>query len=516
MWPFSGRGTNVGGGVLGSRPLFAPPTRRLFITSLIPLPAAQQQPLAPRLFRWCTDDLDVVQRYSARLGYFLLFLLIGWRIAFSSSTTQVHHQTAAVVVAGATENWPPLRTDTASLFSPQLIPITLGGFEDAWTVAPSILPLSAAKGVALLLHGCGHSAEVWATAGGGERELVSALIRQRLLPIAITSVDARDALRETKNKREFLGVFGRGCWELGDDDVTDADRWGADGEQMQRIFRHFTKYWIAARGQATTPPLVVIGVSSGGFFASQVPFFLPVAATAIYIAHLAPGVLHSLATKYTTYASPVIFIHMPLDEITAATIVKDAATLTDCKVSGVIIKQVKPSTLSRISFSTHFSSSSLVSQTAAAAAAVSNSLISQTASTKLWELLRDNEILSKGDSGGGNNDEGNSLWVKIEARSDLVRLTLNNFLNDARLTWKTGVSPGSFEWDSDSSSQGNGGGASGGGGGHSAAHAVENEARRVLLRGLQETLNEAEAGHEMTSTFALEVAALLVGALDDV
>ena len=134
--------------------------------------------------------------------------------------------------------WPPTRTDAASALAwgGLMVPITLAGHGDAWAAAPTALHLRDARGVALLFHGCSHTAAVWATGGAPERALVAALLRARLLPVALTSADSRSS-------SSGGGGSGPGCWDAG----TATLGAGSDNAAVRASVAALAAHWEAER-----------------------------------------------------------------------------------------------------------------------------------------------------------------------------------------------------------------------------------------------------------------------------
>jgi hypothetical protein len=393
--------------------------------------------------------------------------------------------------------WPPLRSDSASPLSRTLVPVSLGGYDDVWTAPPSALPLSAARGVALLFHGCQHSGESWATSGGGSRAVVDALVAQRLLPVAFTSTDARDALRESSGGYSHL--VGRGCWEIHDVAREPDNR---DADMVEAVVADLSQHWFAARdvggGGAAggRPPLVFVGVSSGGAFAPALALRVPAEALAIYIMSVPPSVLGALSEAGAADRFPdfCIFVHMPLDLGTAIQVREDASALRSRGVRHVVEREVLPGCVGARNFTAHFTRGFF---TAHAAVALTDRLTSAGAL-----------------QGGG----GECAELALNPRGETVAAVLEDFAGDARLTWTPPHKPPSAtapigEWGWGGGEDVKEGGSlranAAGGGSHSFEQARRSDALRVLRRGLREVLAEAEAGHEMTALHAKEVARLL-------
>jgi hypothetical protein len=369
-----------------------------------------------------------------------------------------------------------------------LVPVTLGGFEDVWTAPPSSLPLSAARGVALLLHGCQHSGESWATSGGGARAVVDALVDQRLLPVALTSGDARDALRASNGA--FSNLVGRGCWEIHDEA---GEPNNDDAAMVEKVVEDLSRHWLAARdvdgGSAGgRPPFVFVGVSSGGAFAPSLALRLPAESLAVYIMSVPPSVLDALTEVGTVDRFPdfVVFVHMPSDSMTAIRVHADANALRTRGVRHVIERVVLPGCVGAQNFTAHFQRGFL----SAAAAGV------------LAGALR---------SVGALSGAGGCAELGRNPRGEVVSSVLGEFAADPRLVWSPPLDPpattapvGGFDWVAESSR-----GDEKAAGAHSRAQALKAGALRVLGRGLREVLAEAEAGHEMTAAHAKEVAKFL-------
>ena len=480
--------------------------------------------------------------------------------------------------------WPPTRPDAASPLSPFLLPVTLGGSADAWAASPAALPLSAARGVALLFHGCGHSAGVWATGGQPERALVAALLGAGLLPVALTSADSRAGGRS-------------GCW--------DPSPSGADAPAVAAALAELARHWSAAKaagagagggGQAALHThLVAIGASSGSAFASALALRVPLQGLALYIMPLLPPVLPALKEggggaltaaavaessssssssstlpPATAYPATLLFVHMPLDAITAGRVGKDVAELAGPKgyssssSGGVLLNLlVPPQPLWQRNVSAFFHTAS--SSGGSSGGGGGSSLLSQAAAGALWQALLSTGVLvaeagaeaaaavrAAGEGGGwwcasaaacssagagagagGAADKG--WWLGVGARSQEARDVIEGFLSDDRLAWRQVGGSGSGSGAGSSSSGGGGAlapfpclwdwrGSSGdfaesaapceaGAAAAASASALRAEAVRVLRRGLGEMLNQAEGGHEMTDGHAATVAAALAKAV---
>ena len=317
--------------------------------------------------------------------------------------------------------------------------------------------------------------------------MVDALIAQRLLPVAFTSSDARDALRESNGG--FSHLVGRGCWEI-HDEAGEPDN--QDAAMVEAIVADLSQHWFAARdvdgGTAGgRPPLVFVGVSSGGAFAPSLALRLPAEALAIYIMSLPPSVLGALSEAGSADRFPdyVIFVHMPLDLGTANQVHDDADALRSRGVRHVIERVVLPGCVGAHNFSAHFT----------------HGFFSMPAAIALADRLV---------SVGALQGEAACASLALNPRGETISTVLQDFAADARLAWTPPLNPpssaapvGSWSWEGGLRAN------AAGSHSHSYEQALKSDALRVLRRGLREVLAEAEAGHEMTALHAKEVARVL-------
>jgi len=362
--------------------------------------------------------------------------------------------------------------------------------EDAWVAAPSALNLAESRGIALLFHGCGHRGEVWATGGGGQAALVEELIKAKLLPVALTSADSRGMARGSYSE-------GHGCWDSGTWHDPHAPQsalsWGEDNSAVHRVVNELGEYWKSQQGgfqgSLPPPPLIAVGVSSGGAFLSQLALHLPIRSAAIYIMPLLPSVPLSLldtsttnsvgvvspdvlqraraaaaaaghlqaATPTTTiipshvsFPNPLILLHMPLDSHTASRITANIDTLIQKKGYtpglSLIHLRVLPQALSAHNFTLHFPEASPARIREGASqvlftALESNRVFRETpapgtlsALSESWSLgawwCRDGPTCAQ-----AQNAAPAPRWLDTGARGDLVEEAVGAFCMDIRLKW---------------------------------------------------------------------------------
>ena len=411
--------------------------------------------------------------------------------------------------------WPPLRADAAAplAWGGLLVPVTLGsggGGEGAWAAPPSALPLRAARGVALLFHGCSHTGAVWATGGAPEREVVAALLAQRLLPVALTSADARSG----------GSGGGHGCWDLGSAGAAAAPAAALDGSDnagVRAAIAALAAHWAAERGSSGSGSsassasaqtdfysrLVAVGVSSGGAFVSQLALHVPLRALGVYIMPLLPGALQALAGSGggaltrewvagvsaaaaaaagasaagpgsaaipapLRYPATLAFVHMPLDASTASRVAGQCRELQAAKgysAGAVHNWLVPPRPLWGSNVSAYLGG-----------VGGARSLLTRSAGAVLWGALGSAGLLvespaadvaaavgAAGAEGwwcasppacaGAGSEGARGQWLGAVARSEEVGEVLEGFLRDERLAWRQALAAGG----------GGGGGASGAG-----------------------------------------------------
>jgi hypothetical protein len=500
-------------------PLFPPPSRRGSSTPPFERPL---DPLQQAALRFRLTALSLV----------LCVCVVTWRLRYAPTADPVElvavgspaplpllPPPAPRFPAPELPPWPPLRPDSSAPLSPLLVPVTLAGFADAWAAPPSVLPLPAAAGFALLFHGCSHGGDTWATGGGGYRALVAGLVARKLLPVALTSWDSR---------RGAAGRHGsHGCWDPGPDAAAAASAayavgdygegaegggeepppvaaWGEDVEATRAAVAELGRYWAAshaataataaAAGDAPPlPPLVAIGVSSGGAFVSQLALALPLRAAALYVMPLLPGVLARLAPggggalrpaqlapdRPRVFPDALLFLHMPRDGATRARVERDAAALRDgVALPLVVVREAAPFALAPANFTASFAQPGFFPAPAARA---------------LWDALAAGGVVAPGGE------------VVANARGEAARRAVEAVVGDARLAWRECAVGGEalcvggrWAWATAAAAGG-------------ANTALAGEARRLLRRGLGEVLAEAEGGHEMISQHAAEVVEVLAG-----
>lgn len=195
------------------------------------------------------------------------------------------------VASEASKPWLHPSIHVSSRFSEELQPFDVAGTQ-VWAPSPHVLALDGAAGVVLLLHGCSHTAEVWAT-GAEERPVVQQLLSARLWPIAVTSWSSRGG----------DGAPG-GCW----DSFTPM----SENENVKTIIATVTavaRRWGVVRAARAGPgpagqpshhmarlPMYAIGASSGAGFLSVVATVVQFRAAGLYIMPPAKDAIMMLAT----------------------------------------------------------------------------------------------------------------------------------------------------------------------------------------------------------------------------
>eukprot|EP01062_Namystynia_karyoxenos_P083199 TRINITY_DN9523_c0_g1_i1.p1 TRINITY_DN9523_c0_g1~~TRINITY_DN9523_c0_g1_i1.p1 ORF type:complete len:419 (+),score=97.42 TRINITY_DN9523_c0_g1_i1:81-1259(+) len=185
---------------------------------------------------------------------------------------------------------PPEQTQLAATLE------SIAGAEVVWQLPPGAL-----QGVAAFFHGCQHSAtDFWPSSGNcpeclglpEELRLTRAALSRGLAAVAISSQD-----RELSR-----------CWEF----HAPPSREG-DVRPVTDVLSALRQRWHAEQF-----PLYVIGASSGGAFVQVLPHHLAVSGVVAQI--MRPlGAILGRPPKRGPYP-PLLFVHMPRDEGTAAEI----------------------------------------------------------------------------------------------------------------------------------------------------------------------------------------------------
>lgn len=186
--------------------------------------------------------------------------------------------------------------------------------------APPLSSGSSPRGLVLLLHGCSHSAtDFWprskycetCTGLPEETKIVSELVRTGYTAMAVSSTDRRS-----------LGTAnGVRCWKV---------RASLETPDYQRIE---TALKVAQRLRVNTSPLYVVGISSGGYFASTLPLRFTITGIVSIVSPGVPWFLENrmsahLRNSFTTRYPPVAYVHMSeRDGLTAATVTKNVQHL---------------------------------------------------------------------------------------------------------------------------------------------------------------------------------------------
>lgn len=421
---------------------------------------------------------------------------------------------------------PPELASAAS--SAGLVPSVLGGQHVLVSAPPLTVPT--ARGVALLLHGCSNSAETWRD-GPIEREFVARLHARGIAVAALSSASAQE------------GAGASQCW--------DAEGYGGTNADLQSAAA------VVCALRASLPPalpLALVGASSGGAFAallaSRMPpgtfsalltYIMPLhpllmaaaglqaaddngalAADATPLLACADGALASPAaaarsggaTARSAAALPaVLFVHMRRDAQTAAIVAAQRSALAARCIGEAAGGGAAPCVAERAVLPTALCADAL-------AAWMPGRLTAQAGRAIVAALLRAN-VLSEAAALAAEPGEPASvsaacaaslprLAVAMQPRLPLVRAILS-----AAVAELVVVAPG---------------GKTRSGDGHllraddvlfdvaapaaAPAPAAESaelaDARRTVVRWLQELLNAAFAQHEMTAAYADDAASFIL------
>lgn len=220
------------------------------------------------------------------------------------------------VLIFANKYYNPVRVpeETRIEFSIQSTQEVIERTQVSWTSAKS------AKGIMLLFHGCNHDAEDWFYLPEEKTFILNAL-EQNFHLIAISSAER----------------IGPRCWNINFLHTDEDLKWHPDLSQVLKVTE-----LLIEREKWHNLPVVAVGASSGGYFASMLPFYWNQQATnpiKAIISIIAPT--HPISISRIKSGSPfpaIGFIEMSKDMYTEETIFNDAKLLHSQKIEHEIWK----------------------------------------------------------------------------------------------------------------------------------------------------------------------------------
>lgn len=263
--------------------------------------------LFPLPFTWCTLTL-------AFAALFVVALVLR-RVPFGDDAGPKVGPPQTSIAAAVESMQRPVHAGDPSSLSSQLLfhPITTPTGVRFFLARPPAKPI---VGLVALFHGCSHDASIW-WSGPEERQVVGELLSAGFA-LAAWSSNAQDS---------------HACWEpfLHEKNL--------DLSRALELLRPGGAIATAVEQVSALPPLVLLGASSGGGFASMLAAALPKGAVGLvsYIAPLHDSLMSTLQQQEqqrgdvqlssNSRLNTIILVHMPRDDFSASKIEEQLESL---------------------------------------------------------------------------------------------------------------------------------------------------------------------------------------------